>query len=778
TYTATVSGTYYLRARSSGGSWSTCSSTWVTVNPFPSTPPVPVSSTNSCGSKTLTRATPPSGVTYYWQGTSCGTSTANSSLNYSATATGTYYLKARSNAGCWSSCSSTSVSVTPEPPTPPTPSASTNGCGTIVLTRGNPPAGVVYYWQGTSCGTSTTNSANTFNATTSGNYYLRALNSQGCWSSCASKSVTIIPCPANLTASFISCPAGQVVFNWSNASSNWSLEVSLDPAFNSYHAISVSNATTITGPTGFTPTFFFQPNATYYWRISAGGGSFVNGPIFNVPFCDLVVPTTSVDPITGWQNADFTASFTDADNIAVGKGFYRVLDFDGTEWLANPDRGFFNDNFDNSTLSSQWASYVGTWSNSLGFLVQSDDSENNTILSAPLTQNLSNRYLYHWNAKIEGSGTNRRAGLHFFCDDPSLPNRGNSYFVWFRLDDNKLQFYKVINEVYTQVKSVDYTFNASEYYDFKLIYDRITGKMDIYINNILAESWVDANPIASGDYVSFRTGNATMNVNYFKAFRSRYPSTTVNVGSGNTNDMRFENAAPTIAGGKIESVVSDREGNLSMLSSIAVNLDWTPPSVVSIVNDGPGPDISTTYLTNELTANWAPSADPNSGVVKYYYSIGTAPGLMDLLGWTDNFLQLMVVNNALSLVLNETYYFNVRAENGAGIFSSISSSDGQMVIVNSTDINEENPVIGLNIYPNPFNNTTTLDYSLLKNQKVRIAIYDLTGREIALLKNEDQMEGNHKIKIDGSQLSLAEGMYLVTFKTPETSVYFKIIFKK
>ena len=53
---------------------------------------------------------------------------------------------------------------------------------------------------------------------------------------------------------------------------------------------------------------------------------------------------------------------------------------------------------------------------------------------------------------IQGLNTNKRAGFHFSCDTPSLENRGNSYFVWLREDDDKVQFFKVIDDVYYQVE--------------------------------------------------------------------------------------------------------------------------------------------------------------------------------------------------------------------------------------------------------------------------------------------------------------------------------------
>ena len=49
-----------------------------TVGP-PSTPPAPTVQSSSCGQVVLVRASPPSGVTYYWQSLENGTTTSNSS---------------------------------------------------------------------------------------------------------------------------------------------------------------------------------------------------------------------------------------------------------------------------------------------------------------------------------------------------------------------------------------------------------------------------------------------------------------------------------------------------------------------------------------------------------------------------------------------------------------------------------------------------------------------------------------------------------------------------
>jgi hypothetical protein len=60
-------------------------------------------------------------------------------------------------------------------------------------------------------------------------------------------------------------------------------------------------------------------------------------------------------------------------------------------------------------------------------------------------------------------------------------------------------------------------------------------------------------------------------------------------------------------------------------------------------------------------------------------------------------------------------------------------------------------------YPNPFNPMTTIKYSLAKREFVTIKIFDILGREIMLLENTFQDEGEYSVNFDGSKL--ASGMY-------------------
>ncbi|MDY8137076.1 DUF6443 domain-containing protein [Aquimarina sp. 2201CG5-10] len=77
----------------------------VTVNEVaPAMPTNPIIASQDCNQAVLQKnGNTPSGVTWYWQGTNNnGTSTSNANTTYSATTSGKYYLRARSNSGTWS----------------------------------------------------------------------------------------------------------------------------------------------------------------------------------------------------------------------------------------------------------------------------------------------------------------------------------------------------------------------------------------------------------------------------------------------------------------------------------------------------------------------------------------------------------------------------------------------------------------------------------------------------------------------------------------------------
>jgi C1A family cysteine protease len=117
------------------------------------------------------------------------------------------------------------------------------------------------------------------------------------------------------------------------------------------------------------------------------------------------------------------------------------------------------------------------------------------------------------------------------------------------------------------------------------------------------------------------------------------------------------------------------------IKAFVTSQDVTDPSNVGGVNDGAsiGVDIDYVASITTLSANWSAATDAQSGIVRYWYAVGTTQGGAETIAWTDNGFNVSVTTAGLSLLNEETYYFSVKAENGVGLESGVLSSDGQFV---------------------------------------------------------------------------------------------------
>ncbi len=68
-----------------------------------------------------------------------------------------------------------------------------------------------------------------------------------------------------------------------------------------------------------------------------------------------------------------------------------------------------------------------------------------------------------------------------------------------------------------------------------------------------------------------------------------------------------------------------------------------------------------------------------------------------------------------------------------------------------------------NPYPNPFNPTTTIEFSIPQTEFVTVKVYNIVGHEITTLINDELSTGNHSIKWDGSHQP--SGVYFVQIES-------------
>jgi hypothetical protein len=65
-------------------------------------------------------------------------------------------------------------------------------------------------------------------------------------------------------------------------------------------------------------------------------------------------------------------------------------------------------------------------------------------------------------------------------------------------------------------------------------------------------------------------------------------------------------------------------------------------------------------------------------------------------------------------------------------------------------------------YPNPFNSSTTITYEMPQSGLISIKVYDILGREVATLVNEEKSAGSYEVQFNtysGNVRNLTSGIY-------------------
>jgi hypothetical protein len=91
----------------------------------------------------------------------------------------------------------------------------------------------------------------------------------------------------------------------------------------------------------------------------------------------------------------------------------------------------------------------------------------------------------------------------------------------------------------------------------------------------------------------------------------------------------------------------------------------------------------------------------------------------------------------------------------------------------NSDVNKE---FSLASYPNPFNPSTTISFSIPTSEFVTLKVFDALGSEVATLVNEEKPNGIYKVDFNGS--SLSSGIYFYTLQAGKFSETKKLILMK
>lgn len=130
--------------------------------------------------------------------------------------------------------------------------------------------------------------------------------------------------------------------------------------------------------------------------------------------------------------------------------------------------------------------------------------------------------------------------------------------------------------------------------------------------------------------------------------------------------------------------------------------------------------------------------------------------------------------------------FQLTYSSNGSQFGTIYFDDLRIVDLVSASVQEEFDLLPDEItlypnYPNPFNPNTTISYSIPMNNKVRIKVLDILGRQVKLLFDRYQTVGKYNLQwngIDQRNKQVSSGVYIILLEVGDISRTQKIVLAK
>lgn len=155
------------------------------------------------------------------------------------------------------------------------------------------------------------------------------------------------------------------------------------------------------------------------------------------------------------------------------------------------------------------------------------------------------------------------------------------------------------------------------------------------------------------------------------------------------------------------------------------------------------------YLTASLIVNGSNIFQGKSG---FAYSTDGGES------FTDYNEGITKIDRVLSMLFDGE--FIIIGLDGPGIYKIAASELGITTSVEKTEELANNYELSQN-YPNPFNPSTTIKFSIPESGFVSLKVYDLLGKEVASVVNEELNAGSYTVSFDASQSTqgLSSGIY-------------------
>ncbi|MCZ2270255.1 MAG: T9SS type A sorting domain-containing protein [Ignavibacteriales bacterium] len=107
-------------------------------------------------------------------------------------------------------------------------------------------------------------------------------------------------------------------------------------------------------------------------------------------------------------------------------------------------------------------------------------------------------------------------------------------------------------------------------------------------------------------------------------------------------------------------------------------------------------------------------------------------------------------------VIDGIFLYRLKQTNFDGTFEYSNTIEVEISIPTRFSLNQN--------FPNPFNPVTSIQYAIANKQFVTLKVYDILGKEITTLVNENKEAGNYSVDFNAAELP--SGVYIYQLTTP------------
>lgn len=230
------------------------------------------------------------------------------------------------------------------------------------------------------------------------------------------------------------------------------------------------------------------------------------------------------------------------------------------------------------------------------------------------------------------------------------------------------------------------------------------------------------------------------------------------LGSSGTKCMKLNNFDFNATGGKDQ--FTSQTFDASMVTNVGITFKYAYRQRATGDNEK-----LKLFISNSCGQSWILKKQVAGSALSGSLTQATnfTPGAGDWMEFTTN------VSTATFLTQGFMIRIEFESDQGNNIYiDDINMGQG-------VGLSEEEDLISVfDIFPNPFNTSATIQYSLLNNSPVEVNITNLMGQVIYTEKQENKAAGEHQLKLTAEQLK-AKGVYFVNIKSGNTVKTKKIV---